>query len=68
MFDVAERLVRLIPADRVAEFCQRWKLTELALFGSVIRDDFTSDSDVDVLVSFASLVPAPPPNDDERDA
>jgi len=37
----------------LAEFCRRWKVTELALFGSVLRDDFGPGSDVDVLVSFA---------------
>lgn len=44
-----------IPIDRVkiADFCHRWKITELALFGSVLRDDFRPDSDVDVLVTFA---------------
>jgi len=45
-----------IPIDygKVAEFCQRWKATEFALFGSVLRDDFRLDSsDIDVLVSFA---------------
>lgn len=41
-----------IPKDRIAEFCRRWKITELALFGSVLRDDFQPDSDVDVLVTF----------------
>jgi len=35
-------------------FCRRWKIRELALFGSVLRRDFTPDSDVDVLVTFAS--------------
>ena len=39
--------------DQIAEFCQRWKITEFALFGSVLRDDFRSDSDIDVLVTFA---------------
>lgn len=39
--------------DRISDFCRRWKITELALFGSVLRDDFRPDSDVDVLVSFA---------------
>lgn len=52
MFDAAERLEHLIPADRIADFARRWKVTELALFGSVLRDDFDADSDVDVLVSF----------------
>ena len=34
-------------------FCARWKVAELALFGSILRDDFGPDSDVDVLVSFS---------------
>jgi predicted nucleotidyltransferase len=42
-----------INRDRVAEFCRKWRITEFALFGSVLRDDFRSDSDVDVLVRFA---------------
>ena len=33
-------------------FCRRWRVRELSLFGSVLRDDFTPESDVDVLVSF----------------
>lgn len=36
----------------IVQFCQRWQVRELALFGSVIRDDFSADSDVDVLVVF----------------
>lgn len=42
-----------LPEDKIAEFCRRWKITEFALFGSVLRDDFRPDSDIDVLVSFA---------------
>jgi predicted nucleotidyltransferase len=42
-----------IPTDEIADFCRRWKVTELALFGSVLGGDFSPDSDVDVLVSFA---------------
>ena len=41
-----------IPRDEIAAFCKRWQVTELALFGSVLRDDFGPDSDVDVLVRF----------------
>jgi len=41
-----------IDRDQIAGFCRRWKITELALFGSVLREDFRPDSDVDVLVSF----------------
>ncbi len=42
-----------IPHQQLVEFCQRWKIRELALFGSVLRDDFTPTSDVDMLVTFA---------------
>ena len=41
-----------IPLDRVSEFCERNRICRLALFGSVLRDDFTPESDVDVLVEF----------------
>ncbi|MFQ5808577.1 MAG: nucleotidyltransferase family protein, partial [Armatimonadota bacterium] len=43
-----------IDRDAVAEFCRRWNMVELSLFGSVLRDDFRPDSDVDVLVTFAA--------------
>jgi len=42
-----------IDKDRIAAFCRKWQITELSLFGSVLRDDFRADSDVDVLVRFA---------------
>jgi uncharacterized protein len=42
-----------IPKDRVVDFCRRWKVAELSLFGSALREDFRPDSDVDLLVSFA---------------
>jgi predicted nucleotidyltransferase len=38
---------------QISEFCQRWQITELALFGSVLRDDFRPDSDIDCLVKFS---------------
>ncbi len=38
--------------DEIAAFCKRWQVTELALFGSVLRDDFGPESDVDVLARF----------------
>lgn len=41
-----------IPRDQVATFCQRNHVRRLALFGSVLRDDFTEDSDIDILVEF----------------
>jgi predicted nucleotidyltransferase len=48
-----------LPVDlrRISGFCRRWRITELALFGSVLRDDFRPDSDVDVLVSFEPDAP-----------
>ena len=42
-----------ISKDEIVTFCKRWQVTELALFGSVLREDFGPDSDVDVLVEFA---------------
>ena len=41
-----------IPEDLIAAFCRRNKIRRLAIFGSVLRDDFTPESDVDVLVEF----------------
>lgn len=43
-----------IDRERLAEFCRRWKIAKLDLFGSVLREDFGPDSDVDVLVAFSS--------------
>ncbi|WP_372522115.1 nucleotidyltransferase family protein [Sulfuricaulis sp.] len=43
-----------IDRDSIANFCRRWKITELSLFGSVLRADFRPDSDIDVLVSYAA--------------
>ena len=40
-----------LPRKKIAEFCKRWRVTEFSVFGSVLRDDFRSDSDIDVLVS-----------------
>lgn len=44
-----------LPEDKVIAFCQRWKVTEFAIFGSALRQDFNALSDVDVLVSFDNL-------------
>jgi hypothetical protein len=43
-----------IPNERLADFCRRWKISELRLIGSALRADFRPDSDLDLLVSFAS--------------
>jgi uncharacterized protein len=42
-----------MPRERLEEFCKRHHIVRLALFGSVLREDFGPDSDVDVLVEFA---------------
>lgn len=41
-----------IPYDALADYCRRWKITKLEVFGSVLRDDFGPESDVDFLVTF----------------
>lgn len=41
-----------IPVDKIVVFCQRNQIRKMALFGSVLRDDFRPDSDVDVMVEF----------------
>ena len=41
-----------VPEEEIAEFCRRNRIRKLSLFGSVLRDDFGPDSDVDVLVEF----------------
>jgi uncharacterized protein len=42
-----------IPRKKIAEFCRHRKVLEFSLFGSILREDFRPDSDVDVLVTFA---------------
>ncbi|MBI5588185.1 MAG: nucleotidyltransferase domain-containing protein [Deltaproteobacteria bacterium] len=41
-----------IPREKIAEFCKKWKVREFALFGSVLREDFRPDSDIDAIVDF----------------
>lgn len=38
---------------KISDFCARWRINEFALFGSVLRDDFDAESDLDILVAFA---------------
>lgn len=40
-----------LPREAITAFCRRWHVAELAIFGSALREDFRSDSDVDVLIS-----------------
>jgi uncharacterized protein len=41
-----------VPEKKIKEFCQRYQVQRMALFGSVLRDDFRPDSDIDILVVF----------------
>ena len=43
-----------VPMSAIEAFCDRWQVGELALFGSVLRDDFGPDADIDVLIQFKS--------------
>lgn len=47
----AQTHIRL-PLEAIESFCRKWQIREMSLFGSVLRDDFTPESDVDVLVTF----------------
>jgi hypothetical protein len=49
----AEKLPSVGEERPLANFCRRWKIAELSLFGSALRDDFALDSNLDFLVSFA---------------
>jgi len=42
-----------MPMEKIEAFCRKWKIREFSLFGSVLREDFRADSDVDVLLVFA---------------
>jgi predicted nucleotidyltransferase len=42
-----------LPKEKIEGFCLRWKIDEFSLFGSVLRDDFDLDSDVDILISLS---------------
>lgn len=46
-----------IPKEALTDFCRRWRIVELALFGSALREDFGPESDVDILVTFSSDAP-----------
>ena len=43
----------LFDRNRIADFCRRWNVVELAVFGSVARGNFREDSDIDVMVTFS---------------
>ncbi|MGH7287295.1 MAG: nucleotidyltransferase family protein [Myxococcota bacterium] len=49
---MSEKIGIPVPHEAIADFCRRHGIRRLAFFGSVLRDDFTPESDVDVLVEF----------------
>ncbi len=51
-FTICDSMKIDIPKEKIAQFCKQNKLRSLALFGSILRDDFTPESDIDVLVEF----------------
>lgn len=51
MDDILARLH--VTEDQIAAFCEKWKISRFELFGSVLRDDFDAESDIDILVVFA---------------
>jgi predicted nucleotidyltransferase len=53
MGDVNDQVQIPLPMDAIEAFCQKWHIIEFALFGSVLRDDFRPESDIDVLVTYA---------------
>lgn len=42
-----------IPKEKIEDFCRRWKIKEMAIFGSALREDFGPESDLDLLVTFS---------------
>lgn len=42
----------IVPKQEIALICQKWNIQKLSLFGSVLRDDFTPTSDIDILIEF----------------
>jgi hypothetical protein len=46
-----------MPATAIADFCRRWKVKEFSIFGSILREDFGPQSDIDVLLSFFEGAP-----------
>jgi predicted nucleotidyltransferase len=52
MSSIEDQVHITLPTEAIEAFCRRWHITEVALFGSVLRDDFGPKSDIDVLVAF----------------
>jgi predicted nucleotidyltransferase len=44
---------KTIPKSKIANFCRRWRIVKLSVFGSILRKDYKPDSDLDILVEFS---------------
>jgi predicted nucleotidyltransferase len=53
MSSIEDQVQVSLPTEAIETFCRRWYITEMALFGSVLRSDFDPESDIDVLVTFS---------------
>lgn len=53
---MSNSFVEKLPKDQIADFCDRWKIIEFALLGSILGNDFRPDSDVDVLVTLSQVL------------
>ncbi len=53
MIDMTARLHFDVPDELLETFCRKWRIEELAVFGSALRNDFRADSDIDVLATFS---------------
>lgn len=51
--DMATVTTLRLPTPEIISFCEQWKVAEMSLFGSVLREDFGPNSDVDILATFA---------------
>lgn len=60
MAGVLDEIQITLPMDVIADFCKRWDISEFALFGSVLREEFGPQSDIDVLVTFRPGAPRTP--------
>ena len=54
---LSAREIQTLPTAVLSDICRRWQVREFSLFGSVLREDFGAESDVDVLVSFEESAP-----------
>lgn len=43
----------ILPKDKITAFCRKWQITELAVFGSILNENFNENSDVDILITFS---------------